>query len=135
MGLSFSPDGEPVSTPGRTPTSSRTAFGIGVEEHGTTLNLRLTGELDWPCIGRIEAALSRICDGRTRRVVFDLHRLEYMDSAGLRTILRANDRARAEGIELIVVRPRGLANRVFTLTRASLQLTLVDRLEPSDEGT
>jgi hypothetical protein len=38
--------------------------------------------------------------------------------AGLRTILRADARGRAEAFEVVVVRPLGTANRVFTPTRA-----------------
>lgn len=128
MGLSVSPGGEPSR---RLPHPREEAhhddvFGIRVEERGSTLLLHLSGEFDWACIGRVEAALEQVSEARIKEVVLDLRELEFLDSAGLRTILRANDRARVERFELVVVRPRGLANRVFTLTRASKQLTLVD---------
>ncbi len=128
MGLSVSPGGEPQRKPlHRTEHSHRNeVFEIRAEEKGSTLVLHLSGEFDWACIGRVEAALERVSEARIEEVVLDLRKLEFMDSAGLRTILRANDRAKAERFELVVVRPRGLANRVFTLTRASKQLTLVD---------
>ena len=128
MGLGVSRGGEPhgKARPLHTETSRNDTFRIRVEEKGTTLLLHLSGELDWACIGHVEAALERISEIRAKQVIFDLEKLQFMDSAGLRTILRANDRARAERFELVVVRPRGLANRVFTLTRASKQLTLVD---------
>ena len=128
MGLSVSPAGEPHGKPPHLHTETPTggAFGIRVEEQGSSLLLHLSGELDWACIGRVEAALERASETHIRQVILDLEQLEFMDSAGLLTILRANDRARAEQYELVVVRPRGLANRVFTLTRASKQLTLVD---------
>lgn len=128
MGLSVSPDGEPHRRPPhpRKDAHRDEGFEIRVEQKGSTLLLHLSGELDWACIGRVEAALERLSDAQIKRVVLDLQELEFMDSAGLRTILRANDRARVERFELVVVRPRGLANRVFTLTRASKQLTLVD---------
>ncbi len=128
MGLSVSPGGEPSRRPPRRRQDSHRdeVFEIRVEEKGSTLVLHLSGEFDWACIGRVEAALERVSETRIKQVILDLQRLEFMDSAGLRTILRANDRARSERFELVVVRPRGLANRVFTLTRASKQLTLVD---------
>jgi hypothetical protein len=44
----------------------------------------------------------------------------------LRTILRANERARAGALELVVVRPRGTAGRVFSLTRVGEELRMVD---------
>ena len=92
--------------------------------------LRLTGEFDLAAVGRVENALDRVFQApTTRRIVFDLRRLIFMDAAGLRTILRANDRARAGAFELVVVRPRGTANRVFTLTRAGLELSMVNQPE------
>ena len=92
--------------------------------------LRLMGEFDLAAVGRVENALDRVFQApTTRRIVFDLRRLMFMDAAGLRTILRANERARAGAFELVVVRPRGTANRVFTLTRAGLELSMVDEPE------
>jgi anti-anti-sigma factor len=94
------------------------------------LHLRLMGEFDLAAVGRVENALDRVFQApTTRRIVFDLRRLIFMDAAGLRTILRANERARAGAFELVVVRPRGTANRVFTLTRAGLELSMVDESE------
>jgi anti-anti-sigma factor len=94
------------------------------------LYLRLMGEFDLAAVGRVESALDRVFQTpTTSRVVFDLRQLIFMDAAGLRTILRANERARAGAFELVVVRPRGTANRVFTLTRAGLELSMVDEPE------
>ena len=92
--------------------------------------LRLMGEFDLAAVGRVENALDRVFQApTTRRIVFDLRQLIFMDAAGLGTILRANERARAGAFELVVVRPRGTANRVFTLTRAGLELSMVDEPE------
>ena len=103
-------------------------FTLSVEQDDTTLYLRITGEFDLACIGRVEAALGRVSATQTTRVVFDLQRVDFIDLAGLSTILRANDNARSAPFEVVVVRPRGLANRVFTLTRADDQLELVDHI-------
>ncbi len=107
------------------------AFCMAVEEHGSTLHLRLTGEFDLAAVGRVEAALEHVSEAHTRQLVFDLRQLSFIDSAGLHTVLRANERARRAGFEVVVVRPRGLANRVFTLTRAGKQLKLVDQAIPT----
>jgi anti-sigma B factor antagonist len=94
------------------------------------LYLRVMGEFDLAAVGRVENALDRVFQApTTRRIVVDLRRLTFMDAAGLQTILRANERARAGAVELVVVRPRGTANRVFTLTRAGLELSMVDEPE------
>lgn len=101
-------------------------FRLGVEQDGGTLYLHLAGEFEWECVGRVEAALERVSKAHTRRVVFDLEALSFLDVAGLRMLLRAHERARTEPFDVIVVRPRGLVNRVFTLTRAGRELTMVD---------
>jgi anti-anti-sigma factor len=105
-------------------------FHLTVEESGATSHLRLMGEFDRAAVGRVENALDRVFQApTTRRVVFDLRRLIFLDAAGLRTILRANERARARAFELVVARPRGTANRIFTLTRAGQELSMVDEPE------
>jgi anti-anti-sigma factor len=105
-------------------------FHLTVEESGTTSHLRLMGEFDRAAVGRVESALEHIVRApKTRRVVFDLRRLIFLDAAGLQTILRANERARAGAFELVVARPRGTANRIFTLTRAGRELSMLDEPE------
>jgi anti-anti-sigma factor len=101
-------------------------FALNVEESGTTLLLRLGGEFDLAGVGPVENALDRL--DRTpapRRVVFDLRGLTFLDIAGLHTILRAHARGLAEAFEVEVIRPKGTANRVFTLTAAGKQLGMV----------
>jgi anti-anti-sigma factor len=136
MGPSASPAGELSGQP-TTATSdswSSRALSVEVEERNATLLLRVTGEFDCAGVGPVEAALERISTAVTRRVVFDIRGLSFLDAAGLRTILRANERARTEPFDVVVVRPQGLANRVFTLTRAGEQLKMVDR-PPRTDGT
>ena len=102
-------------------------FRVAVVERGSTCQLWLSGEFDLAGVGRVEDALDGIFRApRQRKLVVDLRGLTFLDAAGLRTILRADERARAAAVELLVVRPRGLANRVFTLTRAGAQLSMVD---------
>lgn len=111
------------------------AFCLAVKELGSTLHLRLTGKFDLTCIGRVEVALERVSDEDTSQVVFDLSGVTFLDYAGLHAILRANERASTAGFDVVVVRPRGLANRVFTLTRAGEQLKLVDQAFPANASS
>ena len=107
-------------------------FQLTIEEAGATSCLRPTGEFDLAAVGQVESALDRVVHAPAiRRVVFDLRRLTFLDSAGLQTILRANDRARAGAFEMVVVRPLGTANRVFTLTRVGQELNMVNELDPA----
>jgi anti-anti-sigma factor len=103
---------------------------LAVEESDSTLRLRLSGDFDGASVGSVEHALDRLSEAPApRRVVFDLRGLVFLDLAGLRTILRTDAQGRAEAFEVVIVRPRGTANRVFTLTRAGEQLSIVDELD------
>jgi anti-anti-sigma factor len=103
---------------------------LAVEESDRTLRLRLTGDFDVEGVGAVENALHRFGQAPPpRRVVFDLRGLAFLDMAGLRTILRADARGRAEAFEVVLLRPRGTANRIFTLTRAGVRLSIIDEPE------
>ena len=108
-------------------TGPQPVLGLIVDQSGATSHLRLSGDFGLAGVGRVENALDGVFEApTTRRIVFDLCRLRFLDAAGLSTILRADQRARAAAVELVVVRPRGRANRVFTLTRAGAELIMVD---------
>ena len=100
-------------------------FGCAVERRESTLTLRLTGDFDLVGVGPVEAALDPLPAG-VDRVVIDLSGLSFLDASGLGTVIRAADRADAGEFELLVVRPRGAVNRVFTITRTDRRLTMLD---------
>ena len=101
---------------------------MSVSETEGTLSVRLDGEFDLTGVGPVENVLDRMSrPPPLARVVFDLGELSFLDLAGLQTILRADARGRTIGCEVVVVRPRGTANRVFTLTRVGETLNVVDR--------
>jgi anti-anti-sigma factor len=102
-------------------------FQLSLEESGERSHLRLVGEFDRAAVGRVERALDHVFRAPpSEQVVIDLRLLTFLDTAGLFTLLRTHDRARACAFELVVARPRGIANRVFTLTRAGEVLRMVD---------
>jgi anti-anti-sigma factor len=109
-------------------------FQLTVDESAARSHLRLVGEFDRTAVGQVERALEHVFRAPpTQQVVIDLRLLTFVDTAGMLALLRAHDRARARIFELVVVRPRGIANRVFTLTRAGEALSMVD--EPKEIGS
>ena len=103
---------------------------VAVHESDATLHVRLTGEFDLATVPLVEKALDRLSRAPAlKRLVIDLSAVRFLDLAGLRTILRADARGRAEAFEVVVVRPRGTASRVFTLTRIGEQLSMVSEPE------
>jgi anti-anti-sigma factor len=103
---------------------------LSLEESRERSHLRLVGEFDRASNGRVERALDHVFRAPpTEQVVIDLRLLTFLDTAGLLTLLRTHDRARACAFKLVVTRPHGMANRVFTLTRAGEVLSMVDEPE------
>jgi anti-sigma B factor antagonist len=93
----------------------------------------VAGELDLATAGQFEAAL-RAAIGAARLVLLDMRGVSFMDSTGLRAILDATERARAQGGRLVVA---GASAQIETLlditgTRAHLDvLTLTHHTEES----
>lgn len=105
-------------------------FQLSLKESGERSRLRLVGEFDRAVVGRVERALEHVFRAPpTKQLAIDLRLLTFLDTAGLLTLLRAHHRARACAFELVVVRPRGIVNRVFTITRAGEVLSMVDEPE------
>jgi anti-anti-sigma factor len=103
---------------------------LAVEESDSTLRLRLAGDFDVAGVGSVERALDRLGEAPApTRVVFDLRGLAFLGPAGLRTILETDARGRSDAFEVVVVRPRGRASRVFTLTPAGERLSIVNEPE------
>ncbi|MBV9003878.1 MAG: STAS domain-containing protein [Solirubrobacterales bacterium] len=61
-----------------------------------TLSLTLVGELDWTFCDDVEARLRGLQDAECE-VRFDLSQLEFLDSAGVRALLRGLEGARCHG--------------------------------------
>ncbi len=93
----------------------------------------LTGELDVAGAELLENELRRVAaDHQTAGLVLDLRDLDFMDSTGLRLIVLADERARADGTTFTLVRGRPDVHRVFEITRMIDRLTIVD--DPSEAG-
>ncbi|MEA2125284.1 MAG: anti-sigma factor antagonist [Solirubrobacteraceae bacterium] len=94
---------------------------------GEVALVALSGELDVAGADLFQHELERIAaDHEVRELVLDLSNLEFMDSTGLRLVVLADDRARAEGRRLTLVRGRPDVQRVFEITRMTDRLDFVD---------
>ncbi len=103
-------------------------FRLDAQQSGATLFLSLAGEFDWAVTGRVEGALECVNGKALEQLVFDLSDLTFIDITALKVILKTQERAHAGGFQMTVVRPRGLANRIFTLTRAAETLEMVNHI-------
>jgi anti-sigma B factor antagonist len=74
-------------------------------------------EIDMTTAGQLRAVLFEWHTRGHATVVVDMTGTQFCDSAGLRELVRAHKRARAEGAELRLVLPAdGAVPRIFTVT-------------------
>ena len=97
---------------------------------GGGVGLTLRGELDLSTIEQLESAVSSGVDGRPELVVLDLRDLTFLDSTGLRLMLRLHARLESVGGRLVLVAGPRRVQRVFELTGALDELEIVQ--DPSD---
>ena len=100
---------------------------------GEVAVVALSGELDVAGATLLEQEVDRVvADHEVRTLVLDLRELDFMDSTGLRLMVLADDRARAEDRSLRLVRGKPDVQRVFEITRMTDRLDFVD--SPAEAG-
>jgi anti-sigma B factor antagonist len=93
---------------------------------GETAWVRPVGELDLDTAPRLEAELATVRAQGDPRLVLDLRRLTFMDSTGLRLVIRWDGVAREEGFEFAIVPGPDIVQRVIRLTGMDDQLATAD---------
>jgi anti-anti-sigma factor len=116
-------------TPEPSPLVQPPRFGelsVTAAREGDVHTIRLEGELDVATAGRIEAELERAEASDVRSIVLDLSDLTFMDSTGVRLLLSANARSRADSNRLSIVRGPASVQRVFELSGVDSTLPFID---------
>ena len=98
---------------------------INKQQDGSNLMISLKGVLDTPAKPALEEALNGCYTGLTR-LTFDFGELEYITSAGIRVILKAqNEMDKLDG-EMVIVHVSKEIMDVFNLTGFSDVLDIRD---------
>jgi anti-sigma B factor antagonist len=98
------------------------ALSIHSEQDGGRHTLVLTGELDIASAPELEAEVKRICNQSPRELVLDLSRLEFIDSSGLRAVLRVRALCQEELCDFLLTPGARPVQHLFEITR------LIDKL-------
>jgi anti-sigma B factor antagonist len=98
---------------------------IEVRDEPDRIVLGLHGELDLLGAPLLEKEIESAEVGGKAIVVLDLHDLQFVDSAGLRVILAANESARSQGRELALTRGSDQVQRLFTVAGVSEHLRII----------
>jgi anti-sigma B factor antagonist len=78
--------------------------------------IRPIGELDLDTAPQLEAELEAVRSDGAGRLVLDMRALTFMDSTGLRLVIRWDTAAKEEGFEFAIVPGPEVVQRVFRLT-------------------
>jgi anti-sigma B factor antagonist len=84
------------------------------------------GELDLDSVHRVEAALEELRGEGCEHLVLDLRGLTFMDSTGLRLVIRWDTSAQEDGFAFAIVPGQEVVQRVFRLTGMDGHLTVAD---------
>jgi anti-sigma B factor antagonist len=99
---------------------------VRTEDRDGLVRMALVGELDLSSVAKVQEELRRIEADAPATLVVDLSKLTFLDSTGLRCIVTADERARAEGRRIVIVRGPDAVQRVFAITRLEERLEIVD---------
>jgi anti-sigma B factor antagonist len=89
-----------------------------------TVRVQAEGDLSGPSAYTLDAELMRVEAMRPARLVLDLSRVTFIDSAGLARVLGAHRRAQREGRRFVVVEGTAAVRRLIALTALDQRLEL-----------
>lgn len=101
-----------------------------VTRRGETATFALSGELDMTSVEPLEDQIVRLENAGIQTLILDLSRLSFIDSMGLRLILRMLDRSARLGHRLALVRGPSHVQRLFENAGVLELLEFVD--DPED---
>lgn len=84
--------------------------------HEGVATLQAAGELDIYTSSRLLALTEQLCTGDVDEIVVDGDQLSFVDSAGLRALVLAHDRASLQGVDLRVASASDALGKVLTMT-------------------
>lgn len=98
---------------------------IEVRHDGGRVVLALAGELDMASADRLQQAVDDDALRAEVSVVLDLQGLQFIDSTGLRVILRALERCRGRGQEFAITRGSPQVQRLLSITGVATHLPTI----------
>ena len=106
----------------------QTSFDLRIERRDTTAILRISGELDLTGAAQLDRCVTDLASNSPDVVVIDLRKVDFMDSTGLRSLLRARALGAEANWVVRLVRGSAPVQKVFELTRVD---ELFEYVEPA----
>jgi anti-anti-sigma factor len=104
----------------------RPAFDVDVQGNDGATAIVVRGDMDVASIEPLDQALEQALAGTPARVTLDLRGVGFVDSSGLKYLLRANARSRTEGWKLEIYRPGETAITALEVTGVLDLLPFID---------
>jgi anti-anti-sigma factor len=106
---------------------------VTVSQRGDTQTFALKGRLDSEATPQFEQQCLEVTQGDTKTLILDLTALEYLSSAGLRTILSAGKVLQAKGGKLVLCVPKGLTRQIIEAAGFNKLFQVCDTLAEADK--
>ena len=94
--------------------------------------LALTGRLDTHSYGELDRQLAPLLASGIQSLVLDLAGLDYISSAGVRSIFKARKALSAHGGKVVVVNPQPQIQKVFDVVKAVPLEEIFPTIEEAD---
>jgi anti-anti-sigma factor len=113
-------------TPPRVPAAGAGTLRTQTGSDGERITVTMEGELDLATIARFRSELEAIEQRRPPLLVIDLRTLQFMDSSGLRELVAATQRARAQARRLVLITGSAPIDRLLAVSGATRGLETTD---------
>lgn len=95
------------------------ALNVRIEDRQSfTKTMFLEGRLDSTTAPELDSELDGVLETPMKVLVFDLSKLDYLSSAGIRTMLRAQKAMKARAGKTVIVNPQPSVKKVFDIVKA-----------------
>jgi anti-anti-sigma factor len=102
------------------------------EERSFTKTLILEGRLDNESVAALDSELEAVLGSPVKVVVFDLTGLEYITSAGLRSIFRAQKVMHARAGKAVLLNPQPQVQKVLDIVKVPELGSVIKSIEELD---
>ena len=107
---------------------------LATNTRGLAAIVQAGGTLDLHGAPELDREIDRLLNGNVREILVDLRQVEFMDSIGLRSLVRAHRVALRAGVPLWVVRGGTPVAQVLRMTGLDMTLPLIDELPRRLQG-
>ncbi|MFB3091257.1 MAG: STAS domain-containing protein [Gammaproteobacteria bacterium] len=93
----------------------------------------LTGSLDTDTASQLEEKLETVFDSASKELLFNMKKLDYVSSAGIRVIAMACRKMKEKGGEILTISMQPQIQKVFEIVKALPNLKMFKSWEEMDE--